>query len=337
MDQEETPLLLAAPQGLDPMALAQALVLVLEQQGRSFMEAPQEEETKQEEEEPIADSVVVADELCTSGALEPPRRQPLSSCLVQSDLVRPSRRQSLQRRVHLNESANEYHAGQAYWTKEELADVCWYQADDYQAFRRHRQATVQALRRVDLQHQATTTNRWNEETQNQDGPSAQRSSVSYPQALEAVYDEYCTNSNPAMTGWNQPAHGEQQQDDYLTMATSVSATCLQSMHTWIAETAWDRLGLEKSLVSSLNQDRRERRLELVETVLDLQEDGCGMNDADHDDAAVFLAHACQVISRPSRLFAVQLAVAQHAAMDEQDAPTTTAMGRVPMVYRHAVL
>ncbi|KAL7559771.1 hypothetical protein ACA910_003331 [Epithemia clementina (nom. ined.)] len=84
----------------------------------------------------------------------------------------------------------------------------------------------------------------------------------------------------------------------------------QQFHDCIRPTACERLGLERSLVPRLAQDRRYRRTELVETVLDLQmtiED-----DLPVHDKQVLLQQASQSISRPSRLFATQLALALQA-------------------------
>jgi hypothetical protein len=79
-----------------------------------------------------------------------------------------------------------------------------------------------------------------------------------------------------------------------------------------AEVATSRLGLEKWAIKSLGRERAIRRVELVDIVLDFQSIG-NMDGLDE-----CIREHCERISRPSRLFAREVALAQAAVIEKDN-------------------
>jgi hypothetical protein len=217
-----------------------------------------------------------------------------------------------------------YHAAQHVLTDLQCMDL-WYQNCDYQFFRQQRDSIVRRERQQQQQQQTTVRTTV---------PSS--TTVSYATSLEAMYDDCCRQAcQPAPAHWSSPstdynskgsASPPQDEEEHCfswllpsNQSSRRSKDPWKSFADWIQRTALERLGLERSIVLSLAQDRRYRRTELLETVMELQD--CGHDLLAHDKEQL-IAEACQLISRPSRMFATQLAWAHyHDHNNESRHPT----------------
>jgi hypothetical protein len=83
-----------------------------------------------------------------------------------------------------------------------------------------------------------------------------------------------------------------------------------------AEVATSRLGLERWSVKSIQADKSDRRKELVELVMDLQNLPLPEDESMPRDE--FIRQSCERLTRPSRLFARCLAEAQASAAQIED-------------------
>ena len=97
---------------------------------------------------------------------------------------------------------------------------------------------------------------------------------------------------------------------YQTLASAEERRHLQR---W-AQVAPHRIGLEKWALRTIAKDKTSRRLEVVDTVLDMQDSKPRRNV----DKVEVIRKACQRVSRTSRMFAVAMAQAQADAVCDQD-------------------
>ena len=82
----------------------------------------------------------------------------------------------------------------------------------------------------------------------------------------------------------------------------------KNLHKWM-EVGLSRSGLERSCIREIAQDKSNRRSQIVDSVLDIQESLAFREDFDD-----VLRKATEAISRPSRLFAREVAMAQAASL-----------------------
>jgi hypothetical protein len=180
------------------------------------------------------------------------------------------------RTVSFNEAANEIYDNTV-MDKEDCIDS-WYSAQDYALFK----ASTKFLAREIILHESKK-----QRIRNSKKAAASSNNSSYQQVLERTYFE--------LDHHHHHHHYDLQQWMRVT-------TC--------------RLGLERLTIRSIAKDRSQRRVELVETVLDLQDDNRYNNNNNNNNsissvlaAAEILQHASEEYSRTSRLFALNLAVA----------------------------
>jgi hypothetical protein len=118
---------------------------------------------------------------------------------------------------------------------------------------------------------------------------------SYQRVIERVYDA-CLK---------QPFECDDDDEDSYFLLSSSDFMHLQK---WLNNCDdMDRIGLERKSVRSIAKNKHFRRKDIYKTVFEIQE---METSSSLEDKAGFLRQSCQALSRPSRLFAHELAVAQ---------------------------
>jgi hypothetical protein len=164
-------------------------------------------------------------------------------------------------------------ANETYLTtrKEECIDR-WYSAIDYRDFKAYNRYLVRQISKQEqVNRSASIYNRTLLRT--------------YEACRECTYDDSLADS--ALTSTD-----ERQLKRLMQLSTS-------------------RVGLERSCVKAIQQDRVCRRQEIVQVVMEIQDEMAQSETLMCLDARdQYLRQACEFISRPSRMFARQLAQAQ---------------------------
>lgn len=177
----------------------------------------------------------------------------------------------------------------------------WYTARDYKDFKSANKMLVAQIARSEQRRQ-----------------SACPFSLSYQDILYRTYEACCIYP---LTHPVDEAHIDE--STAFCGATEICTdpivledkTDEEQLRQWLA-IATARLGLERSAVRDIARDRYYRYKDLVRNVLEIQTQWDHHDDevvTMRDPRAEYLRQACQSITRPSRLFARQLARAQAAA------------------------
>lgn len=176
--------------------------------------------------------------------------------------------------VCFNEARNESHAN-TQMCKEETIDL-WYNIEDLSSFKVKNNDRAKEITRSERSIQAV---------------------YSYQRVIQRVYDA-CLK---------QPVEC----DDDDVSCLQLSSNDSMYLQKWLNNCDdMDRIGLERKSVRSIAKNTHFRRKDIYKMVLEIQE---METSSSLEDKAGFLRQSCETLSRPSRLFARELAVAQAAA------------------------
>ena len=153
------------------------------------------------------------------------------------------------------------------YCKEDRAEL-WYKAVEYKHFRRSTVSAARALAQTEAKN---------------------RAAFSYERVMERTY-QICKDVINEGT------------ESYQSLSTPQER---RHLNRW-AEVAPNRLGLEKWALRHIVKDKQQRRFEMIDLILDLQD----AKEYVEGDRAEFIRKSCERISRPSRLYAQALAKAQ---------------------------
>lgn len=120
---------------------------------------------------------------------------------------------------------------------------------------------------------------------------------SYSNSLLRVYDACCEATQESAATSNSSILSPQDQQAFAHMIGKANT----------------RTGLEKICIREIAYDKRQRRFEATDLVLHLQQQG-----RSSASAAALMALSCQTVSRASRLFAREMAVALATSLQQQD-------------------
>jgi hypothetical protein len=123
---------------------------------------------------------------------------------------------------------------------------------------------------------------------------------SYQRVIRRVYDA-CLK---------QPFDQDDDESSTLLLSSLLSPNDSTHLQKWL-NCSLGRIGLERKSVRCIAKDVHLRRKDIYRMVLEIQEMD---TTSSLEDKAEFLRKSCQALSRPSRLFAHELAVAQAVAV-----------------------
>ncbi|KAL7578116.1 hypothetical protein ACA910_012565 [Epithemia clementina (nom. ined.)] len=190
---------------------------------------------------------------------------------------RPEYRPGKGRRcVYFQEEINESYSS-PYSDKQETKRL-WYDADEYKKFKRRYIKTIQMVLSIERDNR--------------------HDSQSYCCVLERVFDA-CS-----MTTINH---------DQNSVDAGATPNDLERLNELLSIKHSGRVGLESASVRRLRLDKKARRQELMNAIFEIQDD----NDypyASLDQRTRTLALVAQAISRPSRIFAAQIALAASSSL-----------------------
>ena len=156
----------------------------------------------------------------------------------------------------------------------------WYSSQDYQEFRHEYTQAIKMVIRLER------------------GKRKDRNS--YSGALDRLYQSCCAVP--------MSRRKTLQEENEATQESVLSAQDGQVLGELLSVSYAGRIGLEKVAIRRLRLDKRPRRDELIHAVLDIQEDQ-DYPYASAEQRACTMALVAQEISRPSRIWAAQIAQA----------------------------
>jgi hypothetical protein len=187
--------------------------------------------------------------------------------------------------VHFDEARNESY-GNTLFCKEDTLDL-WYTTEDHTRFKAANNDLAKEIMRSER------------------GNNHHSTVYSYQRVMQRVYDACC------LVEQEQQAAYDGSEDD-ASCCSLLSSDESKHLQQWL-NCATSRIGLERKSVRSIARDRHYRRKAIYNLVLEMGTMTLPLLQDNNDAKTESLCQACQALSRPSRLFAHQLALAQAAA------------------------
>jgi hypothetical protein len=228
--------------------------------------------------------------------------------------------------VHFNENNNEYYENHIV-CRQDVQELCWYTRFETRAFRKAANAMARNVadvergpeQPVDIAVPPYSSSHAGEEDYYDDSCSSSYKTI-LQRTFQACLDSTTSSFEEMPAGLEEVLHGNNFTSSSI-LTDQDHATLCRRMSDFP-----ERLGLERLAIRKLGDDRFTRRKTICKVLLDLQkrslvllssrsdddEENNNKNQHRHDAAsqkAEMFRACCQAVSRPSRLFARELACA----------------------------